>query len=158
MQPRVTPTTASLGEWPAAKALMPLSLVEHIDLRHGHAGGDGHFLDDVEQLALVGIGGVRIDGPAAERFGHGAAAAGQLRRLRGAADDDDRQRAGGDAEEELSGPTGRTAGFRREIAMVPRLDAGEERGARRDRPSGRSTRRPPRSRTTSSFVLRRALS
>ena len=30
-------------------------LVHDIDLRHGHSGGDGHFLDDVEQLAFVGI-------------------------------------------------------------------------------------------------------
>ena len=35
-------------------------LVHDIDLRHGHAGGDGHFLDDVEQLAFVGIGRVRV--------------------------------------------------------------------------------------------------
>jgi hypothetical protein len=35
-------------------------LVHDIDLRHRHAGGDGHFLDDVEQLAFVGIGRVRV--------------------------------------------------------------------------------------------------
>ena len=37
-------------------------LVEHIDLRHRHAGGDGHFLDHIEQLALVRVGGVRVHG------------------------------------------------------------------------------------------------
>jgi hypothetical protein len=35
-------------------------VVHDINLRHGHAGRDGHFLDDVEQLAFVGVGRVRL--------------------------------------------------------------------------------------------------
>jgi len=50
-------------------------VAQHIDFRHGHAGGDGHFLDHVEQLALVGIGAVGIHRHAAHQHGHAAAAA-----------------------------------------------------------------------------------
>ena len=49
-------------------------LVHDINLRHGHAGGDGHFLDDVEQFAFVGIGRVGFDEPSAHHFRNGAAA------------------------------------------------------------------------------------
>ena len=52
-------------------------VVEHINLGDGHAGGDGHFLDHVPQLALIGMGRVGIDEPSAERFGDGTAALGQ---------------------------------------------------------------------------------
>ena len=34
----------------------PVFLLEQIDRRHGRAGCDGHLLDDVEDLPLVGIG------------------------------------------------------------------------------------------------------
>jgi hypothetical protein len=36
-------------------------VVQHIHLRHGHAGSDGHFFDDIEQLAFVGVRGVLGD-------------------------------------------------------------------------------------------------
>src|SRR6266700_6862309 len=52
-------------------------VIHDIDLRYGHAGSQRHFLNDVSELALVGVGGVRIDEPSAERFGHRAAAAGE---------------------------------------------------------------------------------
>src|SRR3989442_1246904 len=52
-------------------------LVYDIDLRHGHAGSQPHFFNDVPELALVGVVGVWIDEPSAERFGHRAAAAGK---------------------------------------------------------------------------------
>jgi hypothetical protein len=61
-------------------------VVHDIDLRHGHAGGDGHFLDDVEQLAFVGIGRVRIDQPRAHHFRNRAAAGGKRHRFVTAAD------------------------------------------------------------------------
>ncbi len=77
-QPRVTPMTASLGEKPAAKALMPLFVVEHEHGRHRHARGQRHFFDDIQQPALDRIGRIRIDAPAAEPLGDNRAAAGQL--------------------------------------------------------------------------------
>ena len=43
-------------------------VVHDVDLRHGHAGGDGHFLDDVEQFAFVGIVRVRVDETSAHHF------------------------------------------------------------------------------------------
>ena len=76
-------------------------LVHDIDLRHGHAGGDGHFLDDVEQLALIGIVRVRIDGASAHHFRNDAAALGERQGLVGAADENDRQHAAGDAKKHL---------------------------------------------------------
>ena len=57
MQPRVTAMTASLVVT-GGEGVDAVFLVHDIDLRHGHAGGDGHFLDDIEQLAFVGIGRV----------------------------------------------------------------------------------------------------
>ena len=73
-------------------------VVEDIDLRHGDAGGDGHFLDDIEQLAFVQVGGVLIHQPPAHQSGHGAATGGQLVRLVGAAEKNHRQHAEGRAE------------------------------------------------------------
>ena len=69
-----------------------LLLVEQKHGRHGHAGGEGHFLDDVQQPALDGIGRVRINAPAAEPLGDDGAAAGQLSDLEQAAAADERKR------------------------------------------------------------------
>jgi hypothetical protein len=40
--------------------------VHDVDLRDGNAGGEGHFFDDVEELAFVRIRRVRINQPAIE--------------------------------------------------------------------------------------------
>jgi hypothetical protein len=53
MLPRVTQMTMSPVVCPAAKALIVSFVRQEINLRHGRAGGDGHFLDHVEQPALV---------------------------------------------------------------------------------------------------------
>ena len=53
--------------------------VHQVDGGHGHAGGDGHFLDHVDQLALFGAFRGRVDLASAHRFGHpGTALALQL--------------------------------------------------------------------------------
>ena len=103
--------------------------VHDIDLRHGHAGGDGHFLDDIEQFAFVGIGRVRVDEPAAHHFRNHAAALGQRHGFIAAADEDDRQRAGGHAQEQLRVPQ-RELRLPRRNRWSVRLDAGknDERG------------------------------
>ncbi len=48
--------------------------LEHVDLRHRHAGGDRHLLDDVAQPLLERVGGVGADARAAELLGDLAAA------------------------------------------------------------------------------------
>ena len=58
-----------------------LLLVHHIDLRHGHAGGERHFLDDVQQLALVEVRAVRIQQPPAHHGRNRAAALGEFHRF-----------------------------------------------------------------------------
>ena len=66
-------------------------LLQQIDLGHRHAGGDRHFLDDVEQPALQRIGRVRRDAHAAERAGDDSAAAAEHHRLVEARERDDRR-------------------------------------------------------------------
>ena len=68
-QPCETATTASLGRWPAAKALMPRSAIQHIDRRHRQARGQGHFLNNIEKLPFGQVLSLRIDRPAAELQG-----------------------------------------------------------------------------------------
>jgi len=48
--------------------------VEYVNLRQGNAGGNGHFLHDVDQPPFVRIGRVGSDAPAAQHFGHGRSA------------------------------------------------------------------------------------
>ena len=79
-------------------------LVQHINERHGHAGGNGHFLDDVKQLAFVGIGGVLADLRAAHQTGHGAAAGGEFTGLVGAAEKYHGEHAEGGGEENFGVP------------------------------------------------------
>ncbi|HQF39720.1 MAG TPA: hypothetical protein PK322_11430 [Opitutaceae bacterium] len=71
-------------------------VLEHEDGGHGHAGGDGHLLDDVEQAALAGIGGTGDDLAAAGEGGHGAATAAQREpAVEGAPGDDEEGEDGG---------------------------------------------------------------
>ena len=79
-------------------------IVHDIDLWHGHAGGDGHFLDDVEQLAFIEVGGVGTDEASAERFSYGAAAAGERGNFIRAAEADDCEHARGHAEKNIRLP------------------------------------------------------
>ena len=53
-------------------------LIHDIKLGNRHATGDGHFLDNIAQFALVGVTGIRIDGACAHHFGNSATAAGQV--------------------------------------------------------------------------------
>ena len=48
--------------------------VEHEDLRDGHATGDGHLLDDVQQPLRIGVVGTWVDEPGTKRRCDGAAA------------------------------------------------------------------------------------
>ncbi len=41
-------------------------VVEHVNRRDRHAGGDRHLLDDIEQAALMEVGGVQIDPASAD--------------------------------------------------------------------------------------------
>ena len=52
-------------------------LLHQIDGRHRRPGGDGHLLDDVEDLALVGVGRRGREGTPAHQLGHVVPAAGQ---------------------------------------------------------------------------------
>jgi hypothetical protein len=94
-------------------------LVHDIDLRHGHAGGDGHFLDDVEQLAFVGIGRVRFDEASAHHFRNHAAALGERHGFVGAADENDRQHAKRRRRGTVADSKARTAAVRRSEIMLP---------------------------------------
>ncbi|OQB88778.1 MAG: hypothetical protein BWX84_02777 [Verrucomicrobia bacterium ADurb.Bin118] len=58
------------GRVPGGEGIDAVLLVHHVDLRHGHAGGEGHFLNHVAEPAFVGIGGVGRNEPAAKRFRH----------------------------------------------------------------------------------------
>ena len=53
-------------------------VVEDIDRWHGHARGDGHLLDHVEQASFLQISGSGVDRPAADHCGHGASPAVEL--------------------------------------------------------------------------------
>ena len=79
---------------------------QHVDLRHRHAGGDGHFFHDIEQLALVRVSGVLIYQTSTHQCGHGAAAGGKLIRLVGAAEKNHRQHANGRTEKDFRIPQG----------------------------------------------------
>ena len=40
-------------------------IFQNVNLRHRHTGGDGHFLNNIEQLAFVRVDGVLTDEPTA---------------------------------------------------------------------------------------------
>ena len=75
-------------------------VVHHIDRRHRNAGGQCHFLEDVQQTAFGQIGGLRIDDAPAKHQGDMLAAGRKLGDLVEAAQSDDRQRAGCNAEQQ----------------------------------------------------------
>ncbi len=56
-------------------------LLENVDLRHRHAGSDGHLLDDVDQSFALDVRGVAADPDPAERPRYDASAPSQLERL-----------------------------------------------------------------------------
>ena len=86
------------------KGVDALFVIEHVDLGNGHAGGDGHLLDHVAQLAFIGMVRVGIDQPSTKRFGDGATAFGQGGGLIEAANDDDAKRTQHDVQEKLGIP------------------------------------------------------
>jgi hypothetical protein len=92
----------------------PVFLLEQIDRRHRRAGRDGHFLDDVEDLPLVGVGGLGRKGAPAHHLGHAVTAAGQRGDPVQAAAADQGQRPQGD---------------QREQARVPEIEHGMQRRA-----------------------------
>ena len=85
-------------------------VVHHVDGRHGHARGDGHFLDDVEQAAFAEVGGVRIEAAPAGHLGDGAAAVAHLRPFVERGEADDSQGAERDAGKNLRIPPTRRCG------------------------------------------------
>ena len=66
------------GREAGGEGVDPFLVLEQKHGRHGHAGGQGHFLDDVEHSSFGRIERIGIQAPAAEPLGHGRAAAGQL--------------------------------------------------------------------------------
>ena len=52
----------------------PLFAVHHVHLRHWHARGDGHLLDDIHQLLLVGVGAGHVHQPPAHHRGDAGSA------------------------------------------------------------------------------------
>jgi len=60
---------------PGRKRVDSRLLLEDIHLRHGHAGGDRHLLDHVQQPFALEIGRIGSDQNAAERPRHHTAAA-----------------------------------------------------------------------------------
>jgi hypothetical protein len=73
--------------------------VEHVHRGHGHARGQGHLLDHVQQPALLEVARVGLDRPPAEQAAHGGAASAQGRDLVEGAGGDHGQGQGGDPDE-----------------------------------------------------------
>ena len=121
----MTATTASLVGVAGGKRVDASFLGQEIDLRHRHTRGDGHFLDDVPQLALVRVGRGGIDQAPAQHRGDRAAALGQLQRLEPAAQGNDGQRADGGPEEELRIPERQLRLLAVNMVMA-RADAGKD--------------------------------
>ena len=70
--PRVTATTASDGRVAGGEGVDAGLVLQHVHLRHRHAGGDGHLLDHVAQPPQRQVGGVRRHRRAAELQRHRA--------------------------------------------------------------------------------------
>ena len=97
-------------------------VLEHVDGGHRDAGGDGHFLDDVEQLTLAEVGGLRVDRPAAGHLGDGGAAGAHLRPFIEGGETDDGDGAASHPEEKLrieDRPAGRGCPVNAPAATVP---------------------------------------
>ncbi len=82
--------------------------VHHVDGRNGHARGDRHLLDEVEEAALVVVGRVQVDLAPAEAAGDDGATSRELQGLAGRGEEDDRRRADRGEGEDRRIPEGRT--------------------------------------------------
>ena len=96
---------------------------QQVNGRHGHAGGERHLLDDVEQLAFVEVVGVGRDALTAEHLGDGRSAAPEFGHLEEAAEEHDQAGAGRHAEKKLRLPesTGTEP-----LELIAQEDAGED--------------------------------
>lgn len=79
-------------------------VVEDVNGGDGSAGGDGHFLDDVEQATFGEVGGLRGDAAGFDALGDCGATRGELGPFREGGQADDGEGCSGDAEEELGVP------------------------------------------------------
>ena len=79
-------------------------MVEHVDRRHGHAGGQRHLLDHVQQPPFGQIDSLRVDGPATQHQGNRLAAGRQLGDLIQAPQGDHDDRSQRDPDEKLGVP------------------------------------------------------
>ena len=99
------------GRQPGGEGVEPRLVLEHVDGGHRDAGGDGHLLDDIEQLALAQVGGLRVDRAPAGALGDGGSAVPHLRPLEERRQADHGDGARGDAGEQARIPP--AAGLRR---------------------------------------------
>ena len=143
--------TASLGEKPAAKALMPSSSLSRNTGGTGTPEARAISSTTLSSRRSTGFERVGINAPPAEPLGHAAAAAGELGDLEQAAAADQRQRADGRADRNLPGEV--AAGTRSRAAHVRRPD-GHRRHDERRQPGCAITESE--NVTTSHLVLRRA--
>ena len=90
-----------------------LLLVEDIDQRERHPRGDGHLLDHIEQLPLVGVTRVARHELTAHRLRHRFAARGERSMLEQCAEPDGSKRGAGRNESGLTVPPDPAAGMRR---------------------------------------------
>src|ERR1035437_4595670 len=88
------------------KSVYAFLAIQNVDLRHRHAGGDGHFLDDVEQFAFVRVRRALAHEPSAHLPGHDPAAAGKLAAFPRAPQKNNRQRAKDGGEKNFQIPQG----------------------------------------------------
>src|SRR5689334_3430524 len=77
------------GRMPGCKRVDAALIRQDVNLRHGNAGSDGHFLDDVQQLPFVRISRGRINQPSAEIRGYDAASLRKLCRFEKTAERND---------------------------------------------------------------------
>ena len=83
------------GREPGGECIQSGFSVEYIDGGDRHAGGDRHFLDDIEEAALMQIRGVGIQAAASDAFRHRGAAGAELRPFVERSQSDHGERSGG---------------------------------------------------------------
>src|SRR5690606_37744494 len=88
------------GGEPGGESVDGPFVVQDVDGGNGRAGGDGHFLDDVEEAAFLEVRCIRIDETGADTFGDGASAGGKLAPFQERGEADAGEGDGGDGEEE----------------------------------------------------------
>src|SRR5207302_11141386 len=84
------------GRVSGGKCIDSFLVLQDVDLRNWYSRGNRHFLDDIQQLSLVGIVCVRVEQLAAQSRCEGGAALRDFADFVEAADDDDQQSAGAD--------------------------------------------------------------